>query len=148
MPGDRMNSRYSQVPARHVIIQVSEVYMNEVRHARSGIVARRRMRGRIRSWRRGPAAEPTRARRKNYFHYARNRFALDALDSYAAAPDDPNRMGPQPGEEDRGISSSEVRTFTHRKRQTSRSTPRAKPIGPAISPECHGTTSTAYGEDP
>jgi len=33
---------------------------------------------------------------------ARTRFALDALDSYAAAPDDPDRMVPKPGQEDRG----------------------------------------------
>jgi transposase len=33
---------------------------------------------------------------ENYFRYARNRFALDALDSYAAAPDDPDRKVPNP----------------------------------------------------
>ena len=32
----------------------------------------------------------------NYFRYARTRFALDALDSYAARPDDPDRMVPNP----------------------------------------------------
>jgi len=36
-------------------------------------------------------------REENYFRYARTRFALDALDSHAAAPDDPDRMAPQPG---------------------------------------------------
>ena len=35
-------------------------------------------------------------REENYFRYARTRFALDALDSYAAAPDDPDRMVPNP----------------------------------------------------
>src|ERR1700689_2999393 len=38
----------------------------------------------------------SRWREENYFRYARTRFALDALDSYAAAPDDPARMGPNP----------------------------------------------------
>jgi transposase-like protein len=35
-------------------------------------------------------------REENYFRYARTRFALDALDCYAAAPDDPDRMVPNP----------------------------------------------------
>ena len=38
----------------------------------------------------------SRWREENYFRYARTRFALDALDSYAAAPDDPERMVPNP----------------------------------------------------
>jgi lambda repressor-like predicted transcriptional regulator len=38
----------------------------------------------------------SRWREENYFRYARSRFALDALDSYAAAPDDPDRMVPNP----------------------------------------------------
>jgi hypothetical protein len=38
----------------------------------------------------------SRWREENYFRYARTRFALDALDSYAAAPDDPDRMVPDP----------------------------------------------------
>ena len=35
-------------------------------------------------------------REENYFRYARAHFALDALDCYAAAPDDPGRMIPNP----------------------------------------------------
>ena len=35
-------------------------------------------------------------REENYFRYARTWFALDALDSYAATPDDPDRMVPNP----------------------------------------------------
>jgi transposase-like protein len=35
-------------------------------------------------------------REENYFRYARAHFALDALDSYAAVPDDPQRMIPNP----------------------------------------------------
>ena len=31
----------------------------------------------------------SRWREENYFRFARTRFALDALDSYASAPDDP-----------------------------------------------------------
>jgi transposase len=38
----------------------------------------------------------SRWREEDYFRYARTRFALDALDSYAAAPDDPDRMVPNP----------------------------------------------------
>ena len=38
----------------------------------------------------------SRWREENYFRYARTHFALDALDSYAAAPDDPDRMVPTP----------------------------------------------------
>jgi transposase-like protein len=35
-------------------------------------------------------------RQENYFKYAREHFALDALDSYADTPDDPNRLVPNP----------------------------------------------------
>jgi transposase len=38
----------------------------------------------------------SRWREENYFRYARTHFALDALDSYAAGPDDPGRMVPSP----------------------------------------------------
>jgi transposase len=38
----------------------------------------------------------SRWREENYFRYTRTRFALDALDSYAAGPDDPDRMVPNP----------------------------------------------------
>jgi transposase-like protein len=38
----------------------------------------------------------SRWREENYFRYARTRFALDALDSYGATPDDPDRMVPNP----------------------------------------------------
>ena len=38
----------------------------------------------------------SRWREENYFRYARTRFALDALDCYAAAPDDPDRKVPNP----------------------------------------------------
>ena len=38
----------------------------------------------------------SRWREENYFRYARTRFALDALDCYAAAPDDPDRRVPNP----------------------------------------------------
>ena len=44
----------------------------------------------------------SRWREENYFRYARTRFALDALDSYAAAPGRPGPDGAQPGQEDRG----------------------------------------------
>jgi hypothetical protein len=35
-------------------------------------------------------------RQENYFKYAREHFALDALDSYADHPDDPTRLVPNP----------------------------------------------------
>jgi hypothetical protein len=38
----------------------------------------------------------SRWREENYFRYARTHFALDALDSYAAAPGDPARLVPNP----------------------------------------------------
>jgi hypothetical protein len=38
----------------------------------------------------------SRWREENYVRYARTHFALDALDSHAAAPDDPDRMVPNP----------------------------------------------------
>jgi hypothetical protein len=38
----------------------------------------------------------SRWREENYFRYARTRFALDALDSHAASPDDPDRIVPNP----------------------------------------------------
>jgi transposase len=38
----------------------------------------------------------SRWREENYFRYARTHFALDALDSHAAAADDPHRMVPNP----------------------------------------------------
>jgi hypothetical protein len=38
----------------------------------------------------------SRWREENYFRSARTRFALDAPGSYAAAPDDPDRMAPNP----------------------------------------------------
>jgi transposase-like protein len=38
----------------------------------------------------------TRWRQENYFKYAREHFALDALDSYADQPDDPDRLVPNP----------------------------------------------------
>jgi hypothetical protein len=46
----------------------------------------------------GPACwrMTSRWREENYFRYGRTHYALDALDSYAAAPDDPDRMVPNP----------------------------------------------------
>jgi hypothetical protein len=38
----------------------------------------------------------SRWREENYFRYARTHCALDALDSYAAVPDDPDRLVPSP----------------------------------------------------
>ena len=38
----------------------------------------------------------SRWREENYFRYARTHFALDALDSYAAVPGDPDRLVPGP----------------------------------------------------
>jgi hypothetical protein len=56
----------------------------------------------------------SRWREENYFRYARTHFALDALDSHAAAPDDPDRMVPNPA---RKTAAARVRSaeaaFTH-----------------------------------
>ena len=43
----------------------------------------------------------SRWREENYFRYARTHFALDALDSHAATPDDPARIVPNPAKKDR-----------------------------------------------
>ena len=44
----------------------------------------------------------SRWREENYFRYARTHFALDALDSHAAAPDDPDRKVPNPAKKTAG----------------------------------------------
>ena len=41
-------------------------------------------------------------RQENYFKYAREHFALDALDSYDDTPDDPTRMVPNPAKANAG----------------------------------------------
>jgi transposase-like protein len=53
-----------------------------------------------------PAAEvcwrlSARWRQENYFKYAREHFALDGLDSYAAIADDPTRLVPNPAKKQR-----------------------------------------------
>jgi hypothetical protein len=48
----------------------------------------------------------SRWREENYFRYARTHFALDALDCYAAAPDDPGRTVPNPA---RKIAAARIR---------------------------------------
>jgi len=49
-------------------------------------------------------------RQENYFKYAREHFALDALDSYADQPDDPTRMVPNPAKARAGDQISAART--------------------------------------
>jgi transposase-like protein len=49
----------------------------------------------------------SRWREENYFRYARTHFALDALDSYAATPDDPGRKVPNPAKK---AAAAQVRT--------------------------------------
>src|SRR5664279_1604347 len=46
---------------------------------------------------------------ENYFKYAREHFALDALDSYADQPDDPTRMVPNPAKARAGDQISDAR---------------------------------------
>jgi len=46
---------------------------------------------------------------ENYFKYAREHFALDALDSYADQPDDPTRMVPNPAKARAGDQVSDAR---------------------------------------
>jgi hypothetical protein len=48
-------------------------------------------------------------RQENYFKYAREHFALDALDSYADTPDDPTRMVPNPAKARAGDQVSDAR---------------------------------------
>jgi transposase-like protein len=49
-------------------------------------------------------------RQENYFKYAREHFALDALDSYADTPDDPARLVPNPAKARAGDQISDART--------------------------------------
>ncbi|MDQ5841433.1 MAG: hypothetical protein M3537_09915 [Chloroflexota bacterium] len=49
-------------------------------------------------------------RQENYFKYAREHFALDALDSYADQPDDPTRLVPNPAKARAGDQISDART--------------------------------------
>ena len=58
----------------------------------------------------------SRWREENYFRYGRAHFSLDALDTYAVTPEDPARMVPNPGEENRG-----------RRRQDREENPRQRP---------------------
>jgi transposase-like protein len=48
-------------------------------------------------------------RQENYFKYAREHFALDALDSYADQPDDPTRLVPNPAKARAGDQVSDAR---------------------------------------
>jgi hypothetical protein len=48
-------------------------------------------------------------RQENYFKYAREHFAADALDSYADQPDDPTRMVPNPAKARAGDQVSDAR---------------------------------------
>src|SRR5664279_3997266 len=48
-------------------------------------------------------------RQENYFKYAREHFAADALDSYADQPDDPTRMVPNPAKARAGDQISDAR---------------------------------------
>jgi transposase-like protein len=48
-------------------------------------------------------------RQENYFKYAREHFALDALDSYADQPDDPTRLVPNPAKAHAGDQISDAR---------------------------------------
>ena len=48
-------------------------------------------------------------RQENYFKYAREHFALDALDSYADQPDDPTRIVPNPAKAHAGDQISAAR---------------------------------------
>ena len=65
----------------------------------------------------------SRWREENYFRYARAHFALDALDSYAAAPDDPDRLVPSPAKK---AAAARVRPAEGRRRR-GRSRPGRQP---------------------
>ena len=49
----------------------------------------------------------SRWREESYFRYARAHFALDALDSYAAVPDEPGRLVPNPQKTDAAVKAAE-----------------------------------------
>ena len=78
----------------------------------------------------------SRWREENYFRYARTQFALDALDSHAAAPDDPDRMVPNPAKKTaaarrsgtpRAVAAAETRPSATPRCSTCAAPPPAKP---------------------
>ncbi len=74
-------------------------------------------------------------REENYFRYARAHFALDALDSYAAAPDDPDRKVPNPAKK-----TAAAAVKTARKALADAGTARARELDALRSP-APGTTA-------
>jgi transposase len=54
----------------------------------------------------------SRWREENYFRYARTHFALDALDSHAATPDDPDRKVPNPAKKAAAAQVRRAEAFT------------------------------------
>ena len=64
--------------------------------ATSGGRGRRSRRAARKARSESPADSQSRRREENYFRYARTHFALDALDSHAATPDDPGPLIPNP----------------------------------------------------
>jgi Helix-turn-helix domain len=55
----------------------------------------------------------SRWREENYFRYARIHFDLDALDSYASSPDDPNRSVPNPVKKTTAAKVTDAETAAH-----------------------------------
>jgi hypothetical protein len=76
----RLRQVTRRVPARHSAVRQIHALTSR-KHLAAGEVC----------WR-----LTSRWREENYFRYARTHFALDALGSYAAAPDNPDRLVPSP----------------------------------------------------
>ena len=78
----------------------------------------------------------SRWREENYFRYARTHFALDALDSHAATPDDPDRKVPNPAKKDRRRPGPPRRDPRRRSRGPARRQP-GSPAQPGTRPAGH-----------
>ena len=74
-------------------------------------------------------------RQENYFKYAREHFALDALDSYADIADDPTRLVPNPAKAQAKAAVEAARAAPGPRRRTAcpprSTTPAAGPAAPA-----------------
>ena len=82
------------------------------------------------AWRMG-----NRWREENYFRYARQHFALDALDSYAVTPDDSQRLVPNPAKK-----TASAQVSAARKALAAAGTARQRKLGQLRSP-APGTTA-------
>ena len=73
----------------------------------------------------------SRWREENYFRYGREHFALDALDTYAVTPEDPDRKVPSPAKKK---AAAAVKTAKKNLTDAARAADRAHPHPRRLSP--------------